>query len=71
MSELIPFMSVVIQHREDFCSLNKLINFSFCSAMSSNEIMTRKLSYNLKNACLGPLGSGDNLTFDIFKVDGF
>ena len=71
MNGLIPFMSVMVQPTVHFCSFNKLINFSSCLTLSSEEIMIGKVSLDPNNACLRPLGNGDNLTFGVLKIKGF
>ena len=41
-------MSAMVQPSVDLCSCNIFINFSSCSTLSQEEIMTRKVSPELK-----------------------
>ena len=51
-------MLAIVQPSADLCSLN---NLSHCTALSSEKIITGKVSPTPKNAYLSPLGSGAKL----------
>ena len=63
-------MSAMVQPSVDLCSCNIFINFSSCSTLSQEEIMTRKVSPELKNLCFKTSGNWDSSIFGVSRADG-